>query len=312
MANREYFPEGQIIKGDFCDQYVYRWDKNSWGVCPGPKLVDGWLNGKLYWHNADYSQSGNWTGPKDEDRISESTVDQYEEIGSQQSGPNALAMLKGSLIGGIGLGLIAGAASTSATSDVAIHLKNGRSFVIRFTDTRCWIELKSMLYTLDQSGTKNEEKTPPKSAPQTQQKTLPPPDSFETVKKFKELLDMGIISQEEFEEKKKELLNSGSVNNSPSSSSIKDEETVVTAASEKEKNDSHAPAKIKTSYWDNYVRVCQGCGNAILNISESKCSKCKSTILLQTSVTFKEWEKLSRYARNEVIYKVRMQEKANQ
>lgn len=32
-------------------------------------------------------------------------------------------------------------------------------------------------------------------------------DSFEEIKKYKELLDMGIISQEEFEDKKKQLLN---------------------------------------------------------------------------------------------------------
>ena len=33
------------------------------------------------------------------------------------------------------------------------------------------------------------------------------PEDFEEVKRFKELLDCGIITQEEFDEKKKQLLN---------------------------------------------------------------------------------------------------------
>ena len=39
------------------------------------------------------------------------------------------------------------------------------------------------------------------------EKQSTPIDKFEAIKKYKELLDMGIISQEEFEQKKKQLLN---------------------------------------------------------------------------------------------------------
>ena len=39
------------------------------------------------------------------------------------------------------------------------------------------------------------------------EKELPSNDPYEEIKKLKDLLDMGIISQEEFDTKKKELLN---------------------------------------------------------------------------------------------------------
>ena len=198
MAKIVALPAGQIIKGDFCGQYLYKWDNTSWGVCPGAKLENGWLNGNLYWHNDDYSQSGNWTGPKSADLVSESTVDHYEEIGSQTTGPDASAMLKGTLIGGIGLGVIAGAASTSATTNVAIYLKNGKSFVVCFSNTQCWLELKSMLHKLE---------TPRNNTiAQPQQPSIASTDKFEAIKKYKELLDLDIITKEEFDKKKDELL----------------------------------------------------------------------------------------------------------
>ncbi|MBR0112964.1 MAG: SHOCT domain-containing protein [Clostridia bacterium] len=42
--------------------------------------------------------------------------------------------------------------------------------------------------------------------PENEEKTIPVTDPFEEIKKYKELLDMGIISQEDFEKKKSQLL----------------------------------------------------------------------------------------------------------
>ena len=204
MSKIAALPAGQIIRGDFCGQYLYRWDNTTWGICPGAKLENSFLAGKLWWHNEDYSASGNWFGPTSEDLISDNTVDHFVEIGEETSGPDASAMLKGTLIGGVGLGMIAGAASASSTVDVAIHLKNGKNFVVRFTNPKNWLELKSMLYSLEQpQREKNVE---------SQTVSIPSPDKFEAIKKYKELLDMGIISQAEFDNKKEELLGSFSKN----------------------------------------------------------------------------------------------------
>lgn len=202
MGKIAALPAGQIIKGDFYGQYLYKWDNTTWGICLGPTLENSLLAGKLYWHTADYSKSGNWFGPTNEDRVSESTVDRYDEIGSQTSGPDASAMVKGTLVGGIGLGMIVGAASTSATTDVAFYLKNGKSFVVRFSNPQAWLDLKSTLYSLENPQEIN-------NSPQST--TLPTPDKFEAVKKYKELLDMGIISQDEFDSKKTELLGQSAI-----------------------------------------------------------------------------------------------------
>ncbi len=214
MAKIIATPIGKIVKGDFTGQYLYKWDSKTWGICPGSTLQEGFLVGKLHWEYFDSVankwEMGNWNGPTNDDRIAESTVDHYEEIGANSSGPDASAMLQGTIIGGVGLGLIAGAASSSSTNSVAIFLKNGKSFIVHFYDSKNWIELKSMLYSIDTP--KQKTISPP------QPTSTPSPDKFEAIKKYKELLDMGIITQEEFNKKKSELLGLDTINKKQASS----------------------------------------------------------------------------------------------
>ena len=138
----KFYSVGQIVQGDFANKYVAKWTETKWGIAPAKEFTTSALFGGLRW------AGGNWTGPSADESISSDTVDHYVELGQQQTGPDAGAMLKGSLIGGIGLGLLAGAASASSTADVAIYLKNGKKFVVHFYTARAWQDLKSKLFIL--------------------------------------------------------------------------------------------------------------------------------------------------------------------
>ena len=193
-----WYAIGKIVKGDFINKYVAKWDDTQWVIVPAASFDhDIWLGGWKY--KDPVWGKGKITGLNELYIISENTVDHYVEIGSQQQGPNGMSMIKGTIIGGVGLGLAAGAASATTISDVAFYMKDGTSFIVHFTNGQGWQELKAALFNLPMS----EGGTPDA----VQQQPVPPQKSpVEQIKEYKILLDDGIITQEEFDAKKKQLL----------------------------------------------------------------------------------------------------------
>lgn len=193
----QYSNIGRVVQGDYCGYYIYNGscvgaDSNSFALIKA-SFIEVNFHGVIWFENQ-------MTGVDSKDYldfISPQNVASYQEISSHQTGPDGGAMLKGSLIGGVALGLSAAMNSMQYSNDIAIYFKNGKSCVIHITDSDAAQRLKSCLYKLPNQ-------IPQIVQNQTQRLNGSP---YEEIKKLKGLLDIGAITQVEFDKKKKQLLN---------------------------------------------------------------------------------------------------------
>lgn len=80
--------------------------------------------------------------------LNRNTIDHYEEVGSNQSGPNAGAFISGTLIGGPVLGAAAAMSSISNTADIAVYMKDGSKSIIHFYTQEAAGRLRRIAYKL--------------------------------------------------------------------------------------------------------------------------------------------------------------------
>lgn len=195
----QYSNIGRVVQGDYSGYYIYNGscvgaDSNSFALIKA-SFIRVNFHGVIWFENLM-----NGVDSKDYlDFITPQNVASYQEISSHQTGPDGGAMLKGSLIGGVALGLSAAMNSMQYSNDIAIYFKNGKSCVIHITDSDAAQHLKSCLYKLPSQITQIKQN-------QVQRLNSSP---YEEIKKLKGLLDIGAITQSEFDKKKKQLLNLG-------------------------------------------------------------------------------------------------------
>jgi hypothetical protein len=196
----QYTNIGRVVQGDYLGYYIYDGtcvgaDSNTFALIRASYIRVN-FHGVIWYENQ-------MTGVDSKDYldfISPQNVASYQEISSYQSGPSGNAMLKGTMIGGIALGLSAAMNSMQYSNDIAIYFKNGKSCIIHLTDGESAQKMKSSLYKI---------MPPVRQIKQPQAKNpkglLQNP--YEEIKKLKELLDIGAITQKEYDKKKKQLLN---------------------------------------------------------------------------------------------------------
>ena len=188
----DWYAIGQIIKGDYLNKFIAKWSDTEWVIVPAPHFEQNsiWGTGWKYKNPNGFGKL-TYTGPKEGELISENTVNHFEEIGSQATGPDGLSMIKGTLIGGLALGLAAGASSATTASYVAFYMNDGANFIVHFTNGSGWQQLKANLFDIGRTKEPTPQVSKQISEP-TQKTTIPTLDAFEAIKKFKELLDLGI------------------------------------------------------------------------------------------------------------------------
>lgn len=122
--------------------------------------------------------------------LSVETLSDISVLGSSSNGPSGSRFIDGALIGGTALGAAAALSASGSSHSVAITFKDGENSVIRFSNNEGYHTFIEKLYSLIDKQSKNE-------------MTISVADE---ILKFKQLLDLGIITQDEFEVKKKKLL----------------------------------------------------------------------------------------------------------
>ncbi len=184
------------------------------------------VDGKIYFNNDDMTLyefiDFSWDGPKYRN------VTKSETIGKEKGKTKRKGRLIGAAVGTIvapGIGTVIGAAhgtgnkksknkirSNTVTYDEDVEIDSTAFIKLKKLDTNEIISLcvtcnnkiynELLAFELNQDQTyKFEEETD-----ENTDEEIYNTDPYEEVKKAKELLDMGIISQEEFDAKKKELL----------------------------------------------------------------------------------------------------------
>ena len=182
MANVIY-PCAEVIKGDFCNKYIY-FEPHGSALYIREESVykDGFFSMGL-WYNALYTFTSH-------------DVLEYEDLSNASYGNSASNIFKAGVILGT-CGAIAASANNGTAFDTAIYFKNGKKCIVRFTEAQYHQKFISLFYNLDEAPSQRKlEKNDTNEV-----------NPYEELKQLKELLDLGVVSQEEFEIKKKQLLN---------------------------------------------------------------------------------------------------------
>jgi len=150
--------------------------------------------------------------------INEDTVESYEVIGADSNVSTASAATRGAvgyaLLGPLGIAA-ALTAKKKGIHTIAINFTDGKNCVIE-TDNNMYQSITSILMKIKKSNEAKQQVIEQQMVAQQQpaqfqaQPTIVQQSNIsvaDEIMKFKELLDGGVISQEEFDTKKKQLLN---------------------------------------------------------------------------------------------------------
>lgn len=128
---RTIYRIGSVINGSFNGLNVYVRDANAFVI------IKNDLKGKISPGNMIYTE---------EQILSKSTVDRYENVSAIQKGPDPASMATGLIMFGA-IGALAGAAaSQSSTYDVAVYFKDGKKSLIRFYSADIYQEFLRIMF----------------------------------------------------------------------------------------------------------------------------------------------------------------------
>ena len=196
---------GYVVQGYRQGYYIYNGScvgesDNSFALIPASYI-------KVNMHGVIWYEDWN-TGVDSKDYLEFLTpqnVASYEEISAYQSGPKGSAMLSGTLIAGAAYGLAKAMNSVEYGNDIAIYLKTGGQCIVHLTDPSSAQRMKTAFFASKNAATQarlSQERV-------EQPKMVSQKNPYEEIKQLKSLLDIGAITQEEFDKKKKKLLNLG-------------------------------------------------------------------------------------------------------
>jgi len=178
---------GTVIAGDFEGCNVYRWDENSFHIVRGEAKVGVF--------------AAPWDTVKE---INKSTVEKYEEISSAQLSANAGSVGAATFWFGMAGGLLASQLGKSTSHDIAIYFKDGKESLLRLSYDIVLQDIKKILFNFSANQNNSASETPITN--NVQGANTNNINVANEIKKYKELLDMGAITQEEYDAKKKQLL----------------------------------------------------------------------------------------------------------
>lgn len=188
LANKSY-PCGKVIQGDYKNAYVYIWDENRLSLFWQEEIVFGKLVSA-----ETHIKSLNSALIAD---ISSNTVENYEILSQNQSSEDAGDVLNATLLFGAA-GTIAASRQIIKTNYlISVEFKSGKKSIIRLNEAGYENFLTAIRFKIKPQENKISEKT---------SRVQPPFSVADELKKIKELLDLGILTQEEFVSEKKKLL----------------------------------------------------------------------------------------------------------
>lgn len=191
LANKSY-PCGKVVQGDYKDAYVYIWDENTLSLFREKELVFGkFVSEETHRKALNRALITN---------ISSHTVENYEVLSQNQSSEDAGDVLNATLLFGA-VGTIAASRQITKTNYlISVEFQSGKKSIIRLNEAGYENFLTAIKFKIKPQENKINEKT---------SQAQPSFSVADELKKFKELLDCGAISQEEFDTIKKQLLEKG-------------------------------------------------------------------------------------------------------
>lgn len=188
LANKSY-PCGKVVQGDYKDAYVYIWDENTLSLFREKELVFGkFVSEETHRKSLNHALIAN---------ISSHTVENYEVLSQNQSSEDAGDVLNATLLFGA-VGTIAASRQITKTNYlISVEFQSGKKSIIRLNEAGYENFLTAIKFKIKPQENKINEKT---------SQAQPSFSVADELKKFKELLDCGAISQEEFDSEKKKLL----------------------------------------------------------------------------------------------------------
>lgn len=191
LANKSY-PCGKVVQGDYKDAYVYIWDENTLSLFREKEFVFGkFVSEETHRKSLNQALIAN---------ISSHTVENYEVLSQNQSSEDAGDVLNATLLFGA-VGTIAASRQITKTNYlISVEFQSGKKSIIRLNEAGYENFLTAIKFKIKPQENKINEKT---------SQAQPSFSVADELKKFKELLDCGAISQEEFDAVKKQLLGQG-------------------------------------------------------------------------------------------------------